>query len=69
MNTRIRDLAHQFGFQYSNDEWVFGSDESLEKFAEGLIKECANYVERLDNSVMMPQTKCAVAIRKHFGVE
>jgi hypothetical protein len=45
MNERIRELAEQAGFQYIDDEgigWAGNYNASLPKFAELIVRECAN---------------------------
>ena len=64
MNERIRELVKQAGGIYHNDD----GDEltpalvgkGLEKFAELIIRECADLVMNDDN---------AFDVLKHFGVE
>ncbi len=60
MNERIRELAHEAGLPTYNPE---GIPTKLEKFAELIVKECANVAadhEALD---------IYEEIREHFGVE
>jgi hypothetical protein len=72
MNERIKELAEQVGadfmrrINYNNLEGkeyeedagvIFDSNESLEKFAELIIKECANFTDHAEE------------LYKHFGVE
>ena len=66
MNERIRELAEQAGLH----DFVFeamGIDEEFEKFAELIVKECADLVDSMDHSSQyFPHV--ADAIKKHFGV-
>ena len=74
MNERIKLLAEQAKIDYDlrpeiarAPVWI-GTDEELEKFAELIVRECADlfhltftdeqYQRRIDNT-----------IKKHFGVE
>ena len=63
MNTRIKELAEQAGFQYIKDEgigWAGNHNASLPKFAELLIRECAEIcLEANDHKNIL----------RHFGVE
>jgi len=72
MNERIRQLAEQAGF-LNKDE------ESIEYFAELIVKECRDIVEqdmKLAHIQMIPLTlekyangRLKEKIREHFGVE
>ena len=70
MNERIRELAHEAGLPTYNPE---GIPTKLEKFAELIIRECADTAENcfvywpMDGSLQ--RKGCANAIKKHFGVE
>ena len=79
MNERIKLLADQAGLRFtqlmSNPmvPVVSGKETDLAKFAELIVKECA---EHLQSSVLVPniehsrtKTKCIRAIKEHFGVE
>ena len=67
MNERIKELAEQAGivfWEISGDvDWRQANRENLEKFAELIVRECANVAadhEALD---------IYEEIREHFGVE
>ena len=64
MNERIRQLAEQAGSTHKQNLGVyqFYTDE-LEKFAELIVKECA------DISYVAEPYKANDLILKHFGVE
>ena len=72
MNERIKELAEQAGFQYIKDEgigWAGNHNSSLSKFAELIVRECA---ERLLNDAKLTDiqtVRCVASIREHFGVE
>ena len=63
MNQRIKELAEQAGFQYIKDEgigWAGNHNASLPKFAELLIRECAEIcLEANDHKNIL----------RYFGVE
>ena len=66
MNERIKELINRAGFA----PWVTEATtdvvltRELEKFAELIVRECADYAEYLD----LPGYK-ANMLKKHFGVE
>jgi hypothetical protein len=76
MNERIRDLKEQSLIwaietldpdALNDNEWGVAIDE---KFAELIVKECAELCDRFQaREVGMQPTECAGAIRKMFGVE
>ena len=83
MNERIRELAEQAGadfmrrINYNNLEGkeyeedsgvIFDSNESFEKFAELIVKECAQFIEdKFD--FCGDELIAAEKLREHFGVE
>ena len=76
MNERIRELAEQAGLEFDNDLALepepiyYTTQKDLEKFAELIVKECAELCDRFQaREVGMQPTECAGAIRKMFGVE
>ena len=74
MNERIRELAEQAGAVYSNDHAASLLDDEIEKFAELIIRECANHCDLLlDHKISSEWSRgthdCSRAIKKHFGVE
>ena len=73
MNEKIRELFHQ-AYGYPID--IVG--EQAEKFAELIVKECADTIEELAEklSEQRPNSnydsvayECAEVIKTHFGVE
>jgi hypothetical protein len=84
MNERIRELAEQAGYYLydltetheiktvetdEKDAWI-----TLEKFAELIVRECANHCDLLLDHKMSSEWSrgthdCSKAIKKHFGVE
>jgi hypothetical protein len=62
MNERLKELAIQVIGDYSyGDYWPF-FEEELEKFAELIVRECADVALREDHD----PSDC---ILKHFGIE
>ena len=74
MNERIRELAEQAGittnldtdyYEKDMNKWV---DYFTEKFAELIIRECAELCDGFQaREVGMKPAECAGAIRKMFG--
>jgi hypothetical protein len=75
MNERIRELALRSGLNAS-----YGSDREglrdfdYEKFAELIVRECANHCDLLLDHKMSSEWSrgthdCSKAIKKDFGVE
>ena len=71
MNDRIRELAGQAGFETEHHKWIFANDnagegechELLEKFAELIVRECADYMY-----TNYPNSRYEVNyMRKHMG--
>lgn len=80
MNEKIKLLAEQAGvvfWEMSGDvDWRQTDRETLEKFAELIVRECANtayqslYEDKVfDNSPHNIRCNVMDAIKKHFGVE
>ena len=71
MNERIRELAGRAGFETEHHKWIFANDnvgegechELLEKFAELLIAECADVIQKRIGP------KSALDVLEHFGVK
>ena len=68
MNDRIKQLAEQAG--YTKDMFGVGHYDMPEckKFAELIVRECANIVTDAVNH-REPASTYADKIREHFGVE
>ena len=66
MNERIKELAEQTGWRYDNGEWQFADDSDIEKFAELIVRECA---DRIRFCIRNDIDFIAEDIEKHFGVE
>ncbi len=68
MNERIQKLAEKAGFQYIKDErigWAGNYNSSLPKFAELIVRECANRIDYWESR----QGEHSDDLLKHFGVE
>ena len=66
MNKRIRELAEQAGISLSQKDYSYywvESAEDIEKFAELIVRECANVAAEHDALDIYEE------IREHFGVE
>jgi len=73
MNKRIKELILEAGFPKFDEMYVVSDGKELEKFAELIIKECANVMvakyEKTDYySARISENVCE-QILKHFGVE
>ena len=79
MNERIRELAGQAGFETEHHKWIFANDnvgegechELLEKFAELIVRECAEMVRKNNYQFMSNEQHYGVTsgdILNHFGV-
>ena len=74
MNERIRELVAQAeSYAYEHEEhWHDGPDwQELfnEKFAELIVRECADVAKETRWAVPPSQEQIARGIQKHFGVE
>lgn len=63
MNERIRELAEQCGFRSNPDIYDRNQSFDIERFAELIVKECA---QKLEDDGMV---EVAMEIKEHFGVE
>jgi len=59
MNERIRELAEQAGFNEMGIWNVIGIEEYHEKFAELIVRECAEFTHPVTRKFIF----------EHFGVE
>ena len=74
MNERIKKLALQAGFYYTDKTGLItpaGCDPA--KFAELIVRECVAICQDIDGEdnidARSGRQDCAVEIREHFGVE
>jgi hypothetical protein len=68
MNERIKKLAEQatvFVADYDGQRWQIDP----EKFAELIVKECADVITETRWHLPPTQQQIAVGIKEHFGVE
>ena len=68
MNERNKELAREAGLLAHNPD---GPPTKLEKFAELIVRECANIAhnKQYKHSPAHTTGDCATAIKQHFGVE
>ena len=76
MNEKIRELAEQSGFFPVPDETEWDLDyraenARYEKFAELIVKECAQVCRDQPEiyALKADRDNCAIAIEQHFGIE
>jgi len=74
MNERIRELVRQAGLDDADFPIENWDNVPLAKFAELIVKECANHCDLLlDHKISSEWSRgthdCSRAIKKHFGVE
>jgi len=75
MNERIKELAEQAGVEF--DESFSSEPETIyylglshfEKFAELIVRECADVAKETRWAVPPSQEQIARGIQQHFGVE
>jgi hypothetical protein len=63
MNERIKELAEQVGWRDGN---ILMYEEDMEKFAELIVKECANRASWAQDT---GEKDIGGEVLKHFGVE
>ena len=64
MNERIKQLILAAGFPKFDKMYVVSDGEELEKFAELIVRECAEVAEDYDGAHYV-----GTAIKQYFGVE
>jgi hypothetical protein len=78
MNDRIKQLAEQAGLSYMPSNYpdmadlYKGADFELEKFAELIVNECANFIDSHEQVDHFGEAKDIVYgddVLKHFGFE
>lgn len=68
MNKRIQEFAHRCGFtEYRGDDGA--DDESLTKFAELIVRECADLFEVEWGDEKLTGNDVGYVVKKHFGIE
>ena len=70
MNERFEVIWKKASELESDPSWQ-GQTKFMEKFAELIVRECANFVENIfdDDGGHAPCEDYAKGIKKHFGVE
>ena len=68
MNERIKELALQAGFKTDRLGHLFGGDD-IEKFAELIVKECADIAEKWYSDYPSDDRLLSDAVKRHFGVK
>ena len=69
MNEKIRELAEQVGWREGN---ILMYEEDMEKFAELIVKECANFIDshvQVDKYGEAYEIVYGNDLLKHFEVE
>ena len=75
MNERIKKLYIQTANETADGkEWAIGGMNNAERFAQLIVRECANHCDLLlDHKISSEWSRgthdCSRAIKKHFGVE
>jgi hypothetical protein len=74
MNERIKQLAEQVGavrnvLAMGRHDGVLFTEFELEKFAELIVRECADIVKETRWMIQPSQEQIARSIKQHFGVE
>jgi len=71
MNQRIRELAKQSGTweYYEINEGVGEDEKHLEKFAELIVRECANLFAVEWGEEKLTGNDVGYVVKKHFGVQ
>lgn len=76
MNKRFKELAEQAGLEFDDDLVLepepiyYIKQKEFEKFAELIIRKCADIVNDLDEDHTLPgDCDTAVYIKQYFGVE
>jgi hypothetical protein len=68
MNDLIKDLATKAIVEnITSDRWVF-NDAELEKFAELLIRECAETIQDFVDH-RFPASEYPVRLKRYFGIK
>ena len=68
MNERIRQLAEESGITDNNLSDGNMSHNDLKKFAELIVRECADWIKNTDSDPDIGEED-AKALLEHFGVE
>lgn len=66
MNERYKELAREAGLLVYNPE---GAPTKLEKFAELIVRECADLFDKDEMELTLTERTIHNMIKEHFGVE
>jgi acetone carboxylase gamma subunit len=66
MNERIRELAEQAEF---SEKDLHIQDDNFQKFAELIVRECADLVEVEYGQIEVTGSEVAQVLKRHFGVD
>jgi len=66
MNERIRELAEQAEF---SEKDLHIQDDNFQKFAELIVRECADLVEVEYGQSEVTGSEVAQVLKRHFGVD
>ena len=76
MNDRIRELAEQAGGHFGDGlefAVVFGELDDFKKFAELIVRECAEIAKKVDgdesDDYQSGRTWAGIDVLEHFGVK
>jgi hypothetical protein len=69
MNERIRELAEQSYVTVQSPSGEGYTHFSQEKFAELIVKECADYLDNFNKAIIGDVGIAGFSLKKHFGVE
>ena len=68
MNERLKTFYDQVGLDFENFQRVTVTKGDIEKFAELIVKECAEWIKNTDSDPDIGEED-AKALLEHFGVE
>ena len=73
MNERIRELMEQAGAVFTDYHAVSLVDDEIEKFAELIVRECADYIDGSPTTdagqLLLSKSFIIANLKGHFGVE
>ena len=68
MNKQMKNFYDQVGLDFENFQRVTVTKGDIEKFAELIVKECAEWIKNTDSDPDIGEED-AKALLEHFGVE
>ena len=71
MNERIKELILKAGFPKFDKMYVVSDGEELERFAELIVQECADFVREYPEKYLTHNqaSEIGFGMEEHFGVE